>query len=355
MNDFERDFDLLTGHIADKYGFNPDDVMSIINDVIDEYGDSIPFDIIWRTTHELAGFLGGKKIVKWNLLLRELNHYKIIDYGQGIIHPNESAQAIFMTKQDIKVVKVIENNTDDIYIEPILKKDRRRDVAINQMAKIKKLFPNLYKSVHRIKLFKFDRFDGDKQHDQYFDDIVTMFEPLEYMASKGNFKAKEINLAYHSIIHILDGKMSNCLLRMKNIPEKYFQYGITFNNFFIKNTTFENKYFYSFRNNFEFSDTDMIHCNFTGKKNEVLFNRNVSLSLCSFNDIESLTMLYGSHLYKCGIINPAKASFMRNVFDECNIILDRTLVDALKMNKFKNCKVSSSNKMIMSKISRQIV
>lgn len=352
MNDFEEDFELLLGPISEKYDFNPDDVSDIINNVVDEYGDSIPFDIIWRSTHKLANFLGGKTPVKWNLLLRELNHYKIIDYGDGVIHPNEPAQAVFMTAKDIKVIKTIENITKDIYIEPAIEKTKRYDLATEQVSIIKNEFPNLYNSVNRIKMMKYIK--GHDVDDQYFEDVLTILEPLEEAASKGKFKAKIIDLGYPNIAYIGEGKLLNSHIKINDVPSKYFGNGIAFDKFFIKGCIFDNKYVAPEVSNFEFSNSNILACNFLGKQLHTIFRKNISFSFCYFNNISYLLLEY-TDVHNSEIYNPFFISFRVNTFDECTIDLTKTKnIKQLSHNEFRDCTVSGNNK-VLKRISQQTV
>ena len=58
-------------------------------------------------TYALAS---GSKALKWNTVLRQLGYSGAVDReGQGVIHPNEPVQAVFLTKPVIAVVEVIRN------------------------------------------------------------------------------------------------------------------------------------------------------------------------------------------------------------------------------------------------------
>ena len=66
----------------------------------------------WNITRRLAQELEGMKpkfVHKWNSILRSLGYDAFIDYGKGIIHPNEKTQAVFLTKKSFDHLETVYN------------------------------------------------------------------------------------------------------------------------------------------------------------------------------------------------------------------------------------------------------
>ena len=81
-----------------------------------------PFGFIWYITRELSLILpkitntysNSNVTVIWNMLLRKvLGYYGFVDKGQGIIHPSETKQGLFLSKDCIEEIDLIRNVTAD--------------------------------------------------------------------------------------------------------------------------------------------------------------------------------------------------------------------------------------------------
>ena len=80
---------------------------------IDNATHNIPAGWLWNWTR-LAGIyadVGGSTSppVKWSKILRSLGYSGAIDLGSGIIHGSEPTQAVFFSKDAVKVLEVIPN------------------------------------------------------------------------------------------------------------------------------------------------------------------------------------------------------------------------------------------------------
>ena len=65
------------------------------------------YDLTYRLT---LMYSGGKEMhFVWNKLLRKVGLNDLVDYGNGIIHGMERAQALFLTTKNIKPLETIEN------------------------------------------------------------------------------------------------------------------------------------------------------------------------------------------------------------------------------------------------------
>jgi hypothetical protein len=65
---------------------------------------------IWHVTMVVAGQLGGSLPAAWNKVFRALGYSGVADKtGQGIIHPNEPTQAVFFSKQSVRVAEMLHN------------------------------------------------------------------------------------------------------------------------------------------------------------------------------------------------------------------------------------------------------
>jgi len=80
----------------------------VINTITNPFGFAL-----WVVTMSIADTISksrNRRGVAWNSILRSLGYTGISDKaGQGIIHPNEPTQAVFLTKQAVRVVELIDN------------------------------------------------------------------------------------------------------------------------------------------------------------------------------------------------------------------------------------------------------
>jgi len=114
--DFENDYEYIIDTFPEKYNISDSELYELLDDVNENEHVICPFDRLWRWLDRIATFLpGGKKEVLWNVLLRELKYDTIIDFGSEVIHPNEPAQAVCLTKKNIEILGSYENRTDKIY------------------------------------------------------------------------------------------------------------------------------------------------------------------------------------------------------------------------------------------------
>lgn len=73
-----------------------------------------PFGRFWflalATARMIAADRGQKAPVLWNAILRRLGYRGFVDiHGEGIIHPNEPIQALFLTRDVLKPIDIVEN------------------------------------------------------------------------------------------------------------------------------------------------------------------------------------------------------------------------------------------------------
>ncbi len=68
-----------------------------------------PFGRLWGIMFSYIGRME-KSTIRWNSLLRKMGFHSIVDYGDGIIHPNEKTQAFFLSSSDYEVVEMFKVN-----------------------------------------------------------------------------------------------------------------------------------------------------------------------------------------------------------------------------------------------------
>lgn len=82
-----------------------------------------PFGTLWFYIRELSDqahryseeYKNSEPTMVWNVILRKvLGYCGVCDRGQGIIHPSEPTQAIFLSKDCIEEIEVIRNITDEL-------------------------------------------------------------------------------------------------------------------------------------------------------------------------------------------------------------------------------------------------
>lgn len=71
-----------------------------------------PFGRLWGIMFSYIGRME-KSTIRWNSLLRKMGFHSIVDYGDGIIHPNEKTQAFFLSSGDYEVVEMFKVNKAD--------------------------------------------------------------------------------------------------------------------------------------------------------------------------------------------------------------------------------------------------
>ena len=64
---------------------------------------------MWEFTRYMARHIKGKPIVQWSTLFRKIGYDGVVDWGEGIIHPNEPTQAVFFSKSNLKPLEMIRN------------------------------------------------------------------------------------------------------------------------------------------------------------------------------------------------------------------------------------------------------
>lgn len=111
--DFDRDLGKLVDYMK-KLGFDSTEIATIPNDAIRKATIESIAGKMWNVTRMMARAIAKKTNtkapVRWNRLMSDVLGYQgIVDHGDGIIHSNESNQAVFFNKKTFKVVEKIRN------------------------------------------------------------------------------------------------------------------------------------------------------------------------------------------------------------------------------------------------------
>lgn len=68
-----------------------------------------PESRMWEVVRYMAWHIKGKQTVQWAKLFRKIGYNGVVDWGKGIIHPNEPTQAVFFSKDNLKPLEMIRN------------------------------------------------------------------------------------------------------------------------------------------------------------------------------------------------------------------------------------------------------
>lgn len=113
--DYDRDMDKIRKLYGGKNSRNRkkfqanDAIESIIDTGTAHARIDGPGGSFWNVTRLLAK----GSIVRWNKIMRDLGYDGFIDFGQGIIHPSEPMQAVFMSMKSLKVLEIINNKKNN--------------------------------------------------------------------------------------------------------------------------------------------------------------------------------------------------------------------------------------------------
>jgi hypothetical protein len=109
LSDLKRDLKKL----REKYVDISSENWSVIEVYVENHKTYTPGKCLWSTTSNLAYYLGHRNNrishTEWHKLLLFLGYNIIVDYGQGIIHPNEPYSAVAMTIKGVTVLDTIVN------------------------------------------------------------------------------------------------------------------------------------------------------------------------------------------------------------------------------------------------------
>ena len=86
-------------------------IIELYSDLLDDAPTPImtPFSVIYT----LTSYLANGNYQKWSSILHSIGIKGIVDYGMGVIHNLESAQAVFFKREYIEIVKTIQLNFDN--------------------------------------------------------------------------------------------------------------------------------------------------------------------------------------------------------------------------------------------------
>ena len=111
-----------TGNILDLSNYKESDLkrdMSKLGEVanwdeerihnMDSGKSQPPANKIWELVRNMAYEFKGKQIVQWSKLFRKIGYSGVVDWGKGIIHPNEPTQAVFFSISDLNPIELIRN------------------------------------------------------------------------------------------------------------------------------------------------------------------------------------------------------------------------------------------------------